>query len=195
MPNFNYPEGATPIDPNEVQGLLLTHITTHSELDRWEQDNIVMALSWLDQNKPKNILNEKFIKELHRRMFSDVWKWAGTFRRSDKNIGCPWIQIPLLVKNLCDDAKLWLELKNESPAKIAVRFHHRLVSIHPFPNGNGRHARLMTDILLENILGCYRFSWGSKDLSEANNSRQKYIAALHKADGGNYKPLLKFVRT
>ncbi|MDP8227030.1 MAG: mobile mystery protein B [Candidatus Celaenobacter polaris] len=195
MPNFDYPKGATPIDSNEIVGLLLTHITTRSELDRWEQDNIVMALAWLDQNKPKDIFNERFIKELHRRMFGNVWKWAGKFRRSDKNIGCSWNQIPICVKNLCDDAKLWLELKSESSDEIAVRFHHRLVSIHPFPNGNGRHARLMTDILLENILGRSRFSWGREDLSSASDSRRRYIEALHAADGGNYKPLLEFVRT
>ncbi len=195
MPDFDYPKGATPIDSNEIVGLLLTHITTRSELDRWEQDNIVMALAWLDQNKPKDIFNERFIKELHRRMFGNVWKWAGKFRRSDKNIGCSWNQIPICVKNLCDDAKLWLELKSESSDEIAVRFHHRLVSIHPFPNGNGRHARLMTDILLENILGRSRFSWGREDLTAASDSRRRYISVLHAADGGNYKPLLEFVRT
>ncbi|MDP8314220.1 MAG: mobile mystery protein B [Candidatus Celaenobacter antarcticus] len=195
MPNFEYPEGATSIDPNDIDGLLLTHITTRSELDRWEQDNIVVALAWLDQKKPKDIFNEQFIKELHRRMFGDVWKWAGKFRLSDKNIGCPWIQVPMCIKNLCDDTKLWLELKNESSDEIAVRFHHRLVSIHPFPNGNGRHARLITDILLENILGCSRFSWGSENLSATNDSRRRYIAALHQADCGNYKLLLEFVRT
>ena len=195
MPDFDYPEGATPIDPNEIAGLLLTHITTRSELERWEQDNILMALTWLDQKKPKDIFNEQFIKELHKRMFGNVWKWAGKFRRSDKNIGGPWSQIPICIKNLCDDAILWIMLMNESPDEIAVRFHHRLVSIHPFPNGNGRHARLMTDILLENILSCSRFSWGCEDLSGTCDSRRRYITALHNADEGNFKPLLEFVRS
>lgn len=195
MPHFDYPEGATPIDPDEAEGLLLTHITTRNELDRWEQDNIVEALTWLDRKKPTDILNEQFVKELHRRMFANVWKWAGRFRRSDKNIGGPWHQISTSLRNLCDDARLWIELQEQSPDEIAVRYHHRLVSIHPFPNGNGRHARLMTDLLLENILKRPRFTWGSEDLSRAGHTRKRYIAALHAADEQNYEPLQEFVRT
>ena len=195
MIEFEYPEGATPIDSDEAEGLLLSHITTRSELDRWEQDNIVEALAWTDKTKPEDVLNEKFIKDLHRRMFGNVWKWAGRFRQSNKNIGGPWHQIPAGLRNLCDDARLWIELKDDSPDEIAVRFHHRLVSVHPFANGNGRHARLMTDLLLENILHCPRFTWGREDLSRAGNARQRYIAALHSADENNYKPLLEFVRT
>ncbi len=195
MIKFEYPEGATPIDPDETAGLRLTHLTTRGELDRWEQDNIVEALAWLDKAKPTDILNEQFVKQLHRRMFGNVWSWAGHFRQSDKNIGGPWYQIPMSLKNLCDDVRLWIELRDELPDQIAVRFHHRLVSIHPFPNGNGRHARLMADLLLENILHCPRFTWGSADLSQTGNARQRYIAALHAADVLNYKPLLDFVRT
>ncbi len=195
MPHFDYPEGATPIDPDEAKGLLLTHITTRGELDRWEQDNIVEALTWLDRKKPTAILNEQFIKELHRRMFANVWKWAGQFWRSDKNIGGPWHQISTSLKNLCDDARLWIELLEQLPDEIAVCFHHRLVSIHPFPNGNGRHARIMTDLLLENILKRPRFTWGSEDLSRVGHRRKKYIAALQSADEQNYIPLQEFVRT
>jgi len=195
MPDFDYPEGATPIDPDEAEGLLLTHITTLGELDRWEQENIVEALTWLDKTNPTGILNEQFVKELHRRMFVSVWKWAGHFRRSDKNIGGPWYQISMSLKNLCDDACFWIKLQEESPDEMAIRFHHRLVSIHPFPNGNGRHARLMTDILLENVMKCPRFTWGSGNLSKPGDFRQNYIAALRAADEHNYEPLLKFVRT
>lgn len=195
MIQFEYPEGATPLDLDEAQGLRLTHITTRGELDRWEQDNILQSMAWLDKTKPSDILNEAFIKELHRRMFGDVWKWAGQFRQSDKNIGGPWHQVPMSVRNLCDDARLWMELRDEPPDQMAVRFHHRLVSIHPFANGNGRHARLMTDVLLENILERPRFAWGSKDLSEAGDTRHRYIAALYAADQQDYSPLLEFVRT
>ena len=195
MPDFDYPEGATPIDPDEAEGLLLTHITTLGELDRWEQENIVEALTWLDKTNPTDILNEQFVKELHRRMFVSVWKWAGHFRRSDKNIGGPWYQISMSLKNLCDDARFWIKLQEESPDEMAIRFHHRLVSIHPFPNGNGRHARLMTDILLETVMKFPRFTWGSGNLSKPGDIRQNYIAALRAADEHNYEPLLKFVRT
>jgi len=195
MPLLDYPEGATPFDPDDAEGILLTHITTRGELDRWEQDNIVKALTWLDSTKPTDILNEQFIRELHRRMFGEVWKWAGHFRRRDRNIGGPWHQISTGLKNLCDDARLWAGLLEQSPDEIAVRFHHRLVSIHPFPNGNGRHARLMTDLLLENILKHPRFTWGSEDLSRVGRTRERYIAALKAADEHDYSPLQEFVRT
>ena len=194
MINFEYPEGATPIDPDEAGGLLPPHITTRRELDRWEQDNIIEALAWLDKTKPKDILNESFIRKLHKRMFGNVWKWAGTFRQSDKNIGGRWWQISSDLKNLCNDARLWVDKQTEQPDEIAVRFHHRLVLIHPFPNGNGRHARLMADLLLENILDQPRFTWGSINLSNASETRQRYIAALHAADEHDYQPLLEFAR-
>ena len=195
MTEFEYPEGATPIDPDEAEGLLLTHITTRGELDRWEQDNILEAKAWTDRTKPTDILNERFINSLHKHMFGNVWKWAGQFRQSDKNIGGSWHQIPMGLKNLCDDTALWIELQEESPDLIAVRFHHRLVSIHPFPNGNGRHARGMTDLLLKNILMHLEFTWGGKNLSEDGSIRRQYIASLHAADEGDYAPLLAFVRT
>ncbi len=189
------PEGTTPIDPDEAEGLLLTHITTRGELDRWEQDNIAEAMLWLEKTKPKNILNEDFVRNLHRRMFGNVWQWAGQFRKSDKNIGGPWWRVSTDLKNLCEDARFWTDLRKEPPDEIAVRYHHRLVSIHPFPNGNGRHARLMTDLLLENILDHPRFTWGSTDHSKAGGPRERYIAALHAADELNYQLLLEFVRS
>ena len=195
MINLEYPEGATPIDPDEASGLLLTHITTREELDRWEQDNIIEALAWLDKTKPKDILNETFIRKLHKQMFGNVWKWAGKFRQSDKNIGGRWWQISTDLKDLFNDAKLWVDSRSEPSDEIAVRFHHRLVLIHPFPNGNGRLVRLMADLLLENILDYPRFTWGSINLSSASDTRQRYIAALRAADGYNYQPLLEFARS
>jgi Fic-DOC domain mobile mystery protein B len=195
MPEFDYSKGATPIEPDEAEGLLLTHITTRGELDRWEQDNIIEARAWLDRTRPTEILNEIFVKELHKRMFGNVWKWAGHFRKTDKNIGGPWHQISIGLKNLFDDARYWIKHRDYSPDEIAARFHHRLVSVHLFPNGNGRHARLMTDTLLENILKCPRFTWGGKDLTNAGGVRKEYISALQAADVQNYSPLLEFVRT
>jgi Fic-DOC domain mobile mystery protein B len=191
---FNDPEGATPLDPNEVEGLLLPHITLRGELDRWEQDNILEALAWLSKTKPKDILTEAFITTLHRRMFGHVWKWAGHFRHSDKNIGGPWHQVPMSVRNLCDDTRLWIKLQDDPSDQIAARFHHRLVSIHPFANGNGRHARLMTDLLLENVLQCPSFTWGGASLSNSGAARKAYIAALRAADTNDFAPLLDFVR-
>jgi Fic-DOC domain mobile mystery protein B len=195
MIELDYPEGATPINPDEADGLLLTHITTKAELDRWEQDNINQALAWVEKHKPKDVLNEPFMKVLHRRMFCNVWKWAGTFRRSDKNIGVPWYNIGIELKKLCDDVKYWIENKIFSEDETAARFHHRLVSIHLFPNGNGRHARLIADILLENILNRPPFTWGSANLVKSGADRKRYIESLIAADRGEYKKLLEFVRS
>ena len=195
MIEFEYPDGATPIDLDEAEGLLLTHITTRGELDRWEQDNILEAKAWTEKAKPSDILNEKFIKTLHKKMFGNVWKWAGQFRQSDKNIGVPWHQVPTSLLNLCEDTALWIKLQEESLDLVASRFHHRLVSIHPFPNGNGRHAREMTNLLLKNILKQPVFTWGRKNLSEAGNIRKQYIESLQSADKGDYEPLLAFVHT
>lgn len=128
-------------------------------------------------------------------MFSHVWKWAGHFRQSNKNIGGPWYNISTSLKALRDDVRLWVELQEESPDEIAVRFHHRLVSIHPFNNGNGRHARLMTDLLLENVMRSPRFTWGSSNLTQTSDTRKQYITALQAADRHNYEPLIHFVRT
>ena len=193
--NLNYPEGATPIEPDEAEGLLLTHITTRVELNYWEQFNIIKAEEWLKKTKPTKILNEQFIKKLHRVMFGIVWNWAGQFRKSGKNIGVPWYHISTSLKDLCDNTNFWIEQNDEPYDEIAVRFHHCLVSIHLFPNGNGRHARLMTDLLLENILGQPKFTWGRMNLNNGGDVRSSYITALKLADKGNYDPLRLFVRT
>jgi Fic-DOC domain mobile mystery protein B len=193
--DFEYPPGATPLNPDEIKGLIPTHITTRSELDRWEQDNINEAISWVENHKPRDILKESFIKQLHKKMFCNVWKWAGTFRQSEKNIGVAWYNISIELKQLCDDVKYWIENKTFLEDEIAARFHHRLVSIHLFANGNGRHARLMADILLETIFHKRPFTWGSDDLIKASEDRKRYIESLVTADRGDYAALLEFVRS
>lgn len=195
MNHWEYPEGATPIDPDEAEGLIPDHILIRRDLDEWEQRNIIAAIAWLEKTRPTEILNEPFIRELHRRMFNKVWRWAGTFRKSDKNIGGPWHQITLRLKNLCEDTRLWITERTDPEDEIAASFHHRLVQIHPFPNGNGRHARLMTDLLLENVLARPKFTWGGGKLTDPGKIRERYIAALKAADSHDYKPLLTFVRS
>ncbi|MCF7958357.1 MAG: mobile mystery protein B [Phycisphaerae bacterium] len=192
---FNYPEGATPLDPDEIEGLIPTHITRRDELDRWEQENINEALAWIEERRPKDILNERFMKQLHKRMFSNVWKWAGTFRKSDKNIGVSWYKIPIELKLLCVDTEYWIEHQAFSEVEMAARFHHRLVSIHLFPNGNGRHARLMADILMQYILNQPLLTWGKANLIKSGDDRKKYIEALKSADNGEYELLLQFVNS
>lgn len=195
MVDFDYPQGAAPLDKNEIAGLIPTHITTRGELDRWEQENINEAIAWAQGNKSTNILNESYMKQLHRRMFGHVWRWAGTFRQSDKNIGVSWYMISSELKNLCDDVRYWVDNQTFSDDEIAARFHHRLVKVHLFPNGNGRHARLMADILLEKIFQKSPFSWGNENLARSGNDRKAYIESLQAADNGDYGQLFAFVRS
>ena len=196
MKNFENPDGATPLDPDELEGLKLKHITTRAELDRWEQENIADAIVWLNKRRKKSdILTEEFIVKLHLTMFGKVWTWAGSFRRTGKNIGIDWTLIAIELKNLLDDVRYWMENGTYEPDEIATRFHHRLVFIHLFPNGNGRHARLMADILLTTLLKKEPFTWGDTNLNIQSHIRKRYIAALRAADNQDYNPLLDFVRT
>jgi Fic-DOC domain mobile mystery protein B len=192
---FDEPNGATPLDPDEVAGLRLTHITTRGELNRWEQDNIAAGETWAFARRHRNILDEGFMRRLHKRMFGEVWGWAGEYRRSGKNIGVDRSQIQIALRMLCDDVRVWLEFGTYSADEIAARFHHRLVAIHPFANGNGRHARIMADLLLVQRLHCPRFSWGRENLTNPGEVRRRYIEALRAADLGDYGPLLAFVRS
>lgn len=192
---FDYPEGATPIDEDEKDGLLITHISTREELNEWEQRNITDAYSWLDRTRQKNFLSEKFIRKLHEEMFGKVWAWAGDYRRTDKNIGVDWTQISVRFRQLLEDIRFWIDNETYSPDEIATRFHHRLVQIHLFPNGNGRHARVMTDILLEKVLDQEPFSWGVGNLIEEGGVRATYIQALRSADAHDYELLIDFVRS
>jgi Fic-DOC domain mobile mystery protein B len=196
MQQTDLPRGATPLDPEEMAGLKLRHITARGELNRWEQENISEAMDWLDKRKNKTeILAEEFIKKLHEKMFYKVWTWAGSFRRSKKNIGVDWTRIGVDLRQLLDDVQYWIEHKTYPADEIAARFHHRLVFIHPFTNGNGRHSRLMADILLADVLGQKPFTWGNGDLIAKGNVRNRYVDALILADRQDYSKLLEFVRS
>ena len=192
--NLDYPPGATPLDADELASLIPGHITTQGELNEWEQLNILQGDTWAHKQQRKDLLDEAFLRQLHRRMFGETWRWAGEFRRSDKNIGVDWLKIGVELRQLLDDVRFQIEHTSYPPDEIAVRFHHRLVSIHPFPNGNGRHARLMADLLAER-LGQPRFTWGSQSLTDANDTRRRYIAALQAADARDIAPLLAFARS
>lgn len=189
---FDYPEGATPLEHDEIKNLIPLHITTQDQLNEWEQKNILCAEKWAYKNITLTI---SFIKILHKKMFDQTWKWAGMFRKTEKNIGINSIYISLELQKLCDDVQYQIENKSFDFDEIAVRFHHRLVFIHPFENGNGRHARLMADLLIL-FLGKKRFSWGlHQNLSKKTSTRTIYIQALKKADQGDYKDLIIFSRS
>jgi Fic-DOC domain mobile mystery protein B len=195
--NLSYNGDASILSEEEKDGLKIKGITNHAELDEFEQKNIEKAHIWLLGKKidKETILSEKFIKTLHYQMFGSVWSWAGHFRKSDKNIGAtPWHQIPVAVSYLFQNVNYWLINKTFSGEEVAVRFHHGLVLIHPFPNGNGRLCRLLTDLMLERVFQKPLFSWGDDNLRSDNDNRKEYIAALHEADDGSFERLIRFVR-
>lgn len=189
----NTDDAATPLTSEEILGLIPSHIAYRSELNAAEQENMVRGQAWALARR-RELLNEKFVKELHRRMLGDVWRWAGRFRVSERNIGIAHWEIPVAMRVLLDDVRVWIECRTYSSDEIAVRLHHRLVSIHPFPNGNGRHSRLMADLLIMQ-LGRDRFTWGRESLRDAGSLRARYIEGLKAADNGDIGPLVVFARS
>jgi Fic-DOC domain mobile mystery protein B len=188
--------GSTPIDSDEAFGLIPKHLETQAELNAFEHLNISLAMPWAFSQKKD--IDIGFLKRLHKKMFDRTWKWAGQFRKTQKNIGVEAYRIETELYQLCDDVNFQVEHQSFEIDEIAARFHHRLVFIHPFINGNGRHARLSADILLH-LQGRDVFSWGANtfkgnDLGAVNDMRKRYIDALKEADKGNLKPLLDFVR-
>lgn len=194
---LEYSYGQTPLDEEEKEALLLKHITTKKELDEFEQQNIEKAIEWVISRKftINNVLNEGFILGLHKRMFGDVWRWAGKYRTSNKNIGIDKMLISTHLYQLNEDCKYWIKNKTYELDELAITYKHRIVRIHPFANGNGRHSRLMADIIIEKLLGGKIFSWGGMNLSGTNLERTKYIDSIKLADKGNIKPLVEFARS
>ena len=195
--SFDDLEGQTPLDEDEKLGLLIPTIATRGELDEFEQQNIEDAIQWSLTRKFKSeqILTETFILALHKRMYKNVWRWAGEYRKTNKNIGVDKLEIPVALRSLIDDASYWLEHNVYEPEEFAIRFKHRLVSIHCFPNGNGRHSRMIADIIIEKIYQLPVFSWGGASLSEDMDIRAQYLKAIRKADKGDFELLLKFSRS
>ena len=188
---FETDDNSTLLTEEEKQQLKAKWITTRGELNELETKGIADAEIWLLKNK-KDILNETFIKNLHKKMFGNIWKWAGSFRTSERNIGVAPYEIQPKLRILLDDVKFWIDNQTFSPKEIAIRFHHRLVQIHPFPNGNGRISRLMADLLMKQF-DLPALNWGSGNLTEISELRKEYISALREADNGNYSLLLSFI--
>lgn len=192
--DLDYPPGATPLDPDEAAGLIPAHITTQGQLNEWELANITEGERWAFSRKRKTLLGIEFVRNLHKRMFGNTWRWAGTFRTTEKNIGVDPARIQPMLVDLCEDVKAQLAHASYSIDEIAARFSHRLVSIHPFANGNGRFSRTMADLLLVQN-GAERFSWGAGNLVDLGDARRRYLDALRAADARDYRPLLAFVRS
>lgn len=187
-------ESNTPLTGEEREQLLPTYIAVRSELNEAEQVNIAQAMRWLARGRGVNVLDDADLRLLHKRMFGDVWKWAGIYRTTPRNIGIEAYRIPMEVRQLTDDARYWVENETYPADELAIRFSHRLVSIHPFPNGNGRHSRISGDLLARK-LGQAPFTWGRNTLADAGATRDAYVNALRTADGGDIQPLLEFARS
>lgn len=190
---FEQNDAATPLSEEEKEGLTPSYITLRGELNEAEQANILEAEEWAFKRK-RDVLDERFLNVLHKRMYGRVWRWAGEYRRTGKNIGVDAYRIPTDLRQLIDDCSFWIENETYPPDEIAARFHHKLVWIHAYPNGNGRHARLATDLLLT-ALGRPRFTWGRVNLVDTGETRQAYVEALRAADRHDYGPLFEFVRS
>lgn len=193
-PLFDQDDGAnTPLTGDERDQLIPSYITLRHELNEAEQVNIADGERWAN-SRPRDVLNRDFLNELHRRMFGDVWDWAGTYRKTARNIGVDAYRISTDVQQAIDDARCWVEYETHSPDEIAIRFSHRLVAIHPFPNGNGRLSRLVGNLLAKQ-LGQPPFTWGQANLTNAGETRMQYIDALRAADNHDMGPLLAFARS
>ncbi|MFA6261453.1 MAG: mobile mystery protein B [Bacteroidia bacterium] len=189
--------GQTPIDEAENEGLLIPTIASRNELNEFEQHNIEQAVQWTMSRsfKPETVFTEDFVRMVHKRMYADVWAWAGVFRKTNKNMGIDHRRISTGLKYLLDDARYWYENNSYPPDEIAVRFKHRLVSIHCCSNGNGRHSRLIADIIIEKIYKQPVFSWGAANLSGQGAARSAYLQAIKAADENDYRLLLTFARS
>ena len=191
MDIFEADDNSTPLTVEEKNGLKLKWITLRSELNEAEARNIAQAQLWLASNKKKDVCSDTFLRNLHKKMFGDVWVWAGEYRTTERNIGVAPYQIPIKLMQLFDDLKFWIDNKIYSNHEIAVRLHHKLVQIHPFPNGYGRVSRLMADLVFQKIEGKTLY-WGDTNLVNVSEVRSKYIDALRKADADDYTELLNF---
>lgn len=187
-------DGNTPLSAEELADLI-PNLASKEELNEWERENILLAREWAisDRTPPLEMVSDQYIRKLHERMFDETWKWAGLYRLTEKNIGIPVHEIRERLMALFGDVRYWIENRTFSPDEIAVRFHHRLVFIHPFPNGNGRHARLIADVLALK-LGNSGFTWGSANLVEGA-ARTRYLESIEAADHGDIQPLLQFARS
>ncbi|CAN5730449.1 mobile mystery protein B [soil metagenome] len=195
--DLDYADGQTLLDEDEKEGLLIPTIATRGELDEFEQQNIEQAILWSMKRsiKQETIFSEGFIKEVHKRMYGDVWSWAGKFRKTNKYLGVDKTVIGIELKALLDDVSYWMDHKTFEPDEIVVRFKHRIVTIHCFANGNGRHSRLMADIIREKAFKKPVFTWGAANLIKHDNARAEYLKAVKAADANNYEALLKFARS
>lgn len=190
------PEGATPLSPDDLLGLKLPHIQTREQLNEVEAANILQGQNWISDLQSltlSDIFSRDFVVALHNNLFGDVWEWAGTFRLRELNIGVDPKNISVDLHNFLEDAKCWVEFKHFSDLELSARIQHRLVQIHPFPNGNGRHSRIFTDIVRMFLLNKKPLKWANVKLENMSKERRNYIDGLRKADGGDFSEMIHYL--
>ena len=190
------PSGAPPLTLDEMLGLRAKHITTRGELNELESENIIEGLTWLERRPISfDVLTDDSARAVHKRLFGQVWDWAGVFRLTEKNIGVPVWHISTELRTCLDDARFWREQATYDPLEATARFHHKLVWVHPFANGNGRWARIMADAYLATIDPDIFLDWsGGGTLTSDNDQRTRYIAGLRAADAYEFGPLIEMVK-
>jgi Fic-DOC domain mobile mystery protein B len=197
--NQKYSDGNTPIRPDEAEQLVPS-ISTIGELNEYEALNILQARKWAFDSRTMRStdpLEEPYVRELHHRMFDNVWKWAGNYRQTERNVGCDPNEIVQRIPQLLANTRYWLENKTFSTDEALLRFHHQLTTIHPFANGNGRHARMLADVVAVKYDSA-EFTWGAgKDPVAQGSARTRYLAALRTLDANenDVKSLLEFARS
>jgi Fic-DOC domain mobile mystery protein B len=196
--NLNHAPGSRPLDQDDIDQMIPS-LSTQGELNQFEEANITEANAWaLNSRVLKNHdpLTEPYVRELHERMFNRTWKWAGIYRAKELTIGIPYYEIRNQIPALLGNARDWIDNQTFDLDEIAVRVHHRMVWIHPFRNGNGRHARLIADVIAVKN-GREPFTWGSITLAAAGPGRAEYIRCLQVADANNddIHGLLNFARS
>ncbi len=189
--------GATPLRAEDLEGLKLPHLSTLAQLNEAEAANILDGQRWALRARTSqlpDLLTDDYLQRLHAAMFGAVWRWAGEFRNHDTNIGCGFTEIRPQLRALYGEAAGWLEFGTYPAEEFAIRLHHRVVLIHPFANGNGRHARLLADVVLLRHFKRARLAWGGGSLDNADPDRERYLDALRAADHHDYRALIEFTR-
>jgi Fic-DOC domain mobile mystery protein B len=187
-------DGSTPLDHDQIKGIRFAHLTTMGELDELEDENIQRGLEWLNHQKTKDYLSIEFLCKLHEKLFGEVWKWAGKFRTVEVNISkYRHHDVRPQLHNFFEDIKLWISGGKMSWDEISAEMHHRLVTIHPFPNGNGRTTRIFTEYVQKRNQQQVT-SWGSTRKIDQKKRRDDYIKALRLADIGDFRALIDFMK-
>ena len=190
-------KGDTLLSPEELDMLIPKHVTIRAQLDEVEQANIEEGLVWLLSQRnitAEKLFSKEFQDKLHIKMLGQVWEWAGKTRTRETNIGVMPHQIEIERKKLNDDAVFWCEATVMTPKELAITFHHKLIQIHCYPNGNGRHGRIMADLIVEKLYEMKRLDWITEDMLHEGEARDIYIDAMKSADDNSYKLLFGLIK-